>query len=286
MGWLSSGVYTESKAELCRHIHATWDQIQSRAQTIPVALPKSLTLLGSSTKIKLTSEAFPEVLTRVIYMSPDSEAFQPESSRTMCPFASAECSAACLGHNSGLLAMDDQKQARIWKTALYVGARELWRALLRFELAAFSRYCESRGLQGAVRIDGSSDTGESLKHARDFGSLTFYDYHKVPTRSSDLVRLCYSFDGSEQSREHAREVLQAGGNVAVVFDARPKSRSRAADQLPATWEGFPVFDGDVHDFLPADPYGQVRGLHFKAARDRSGSLELAGSFVEPVEVST
>jgi len=125
MGWLSSGVYTESKAELCRHIHATWDQIQSRAQTIPVALPKSLTLLGSSTKIKLTSEAFPEVLTRVIYMSPDSEAFQPESSRTMCPFASAECSAACLGHNSGLLAMDDQKQARIWKTALYVGAREL-----------------------------------------------------------------------------------------------------------------------------------------------------------------
>ena len=273
-----------SKAELSRHIHATWEQIQSRAQTIPVELPKSLALLGSSTKIALTSKAFPDVLSRVIYMSPDTEAFLPESSRTMCPFASPECSAACLGHNSGLLSMDEQKQSRIWKTALYVGARELWRALLRFELAAFAQHCKSKGLQGAVRIDGSSDTGEGIRHARSFGNLTFYDYHKVRSRSSKLVRLCYSFDGSEQSRKHARKVLAAGGNVAVVFNARPKFRTRAADPLPTTWEGFPVFDGDIHDYLPADPRGQVRGLHFKAARDRSGSLELAGSFVEPVEV--
>lgn len=274
-----------TKAELSRFIHATWQDIQARAQTIPVDLPKSLGLLGSSTKIVLTSDVFPEVLTRVIYMSPDTEAFLPESSRTMCPFASPECSAACLGHNSGMLSMDQQKQARIWKTALYIGARDLWRALLRFELVAFTRYCENKGLRGAVRIDGSSDTGESLLISREFGALTFYDYHKVP-RSSELVRLCYSFDGSERSREHARKVLAEGGNVAVVFNARPKFRDRAADPLPATWEGYPVFDGDVHDFLPADPSGYVRGLHFKAAKDRSGHLELAGSFVEPVKVSS
>jgi len=58
-------------------------------------------------------------------------------------------------------------------------------------------------------------------------------------------------------------ILQAGGNVAVVF----------ANGLPDRWNGFPVINGDLHDLRHLDPRGVVVGLSPKgpkAKRDMSG----------------
>jgi hypothetical protein len=71
------------------------------------------------------------------------------------------------------------------------------------------------------------------------------------------------FSRSERNEEDCRTVLQAGGNVAVVFRRAP---------FPATWLGFPVIDGDQNDLRFRDPPGVVVGLTAKgtAKRDYTG----------------
>ena len=278
-----------NKTELVRDIHARWAAIQSKARTIPVPLPKALELLGSSRKVAKSEEAFPLIRSRILYLAPAYEAFPDgaEDGRTLCPWATT-CIAPCLGHNSGQLALPASARARIWKTTLFLGDRKAFRALLGYELEAFRASCDRKGLLGAVRLDGASDTGEAGRWAERFPSLAFYDYTKsyARARTYNIPRhpenwsLCYSFDGKASSRRKARKVLEAGGTVSVVFDSLPARKDREAGPLPLEWEGFPVFDGDAHDFLPADPGGAVRGLRFKAQRDRTGSLEAAGPFVE------
>jgi hypothetical protein len=56
--------------------------------------------------------------------------------------------------------------------------------------------------------------------------------------------------------------LSAGGNVAAVF----------AGELPETWHGFPVINGDESDWRPGDGTGVVVGLtpKGKAKLDQSG----------------
>jgi hypothetical protein len=58
-------------------------------------------------------------------------------------------------------------------------------------------------------------------------------------------------------------VLAAGGNVAVVFRSPP---------LPATWNGYPVVDGDQTDLRFLDGTNVVVGLKAKgtAKNDSTG----------------
>ena len=53
---------------------------------------------------------------------------------------------------------------------------------------------------------------------------------------------------------HTLAALDAGHNVAVVFDCKK------SDPLPETWQGVPVIDGRTHDFRFTDPAGVVVGL--------------------------
>jgi len=190
--------------------------------------------------------------------------------------------------------------ARIWKTTLFLGDRLAFRALLKSELEAFQAACEKASLKPAVRLDGGSDTGEAAVWFRNYPKIQFFDYTKSYLRAlvhsawrasrTDGVEgkdsnwtVCFSFDGTETGHRNAKRILKAGGTVSVVFNVRPETRHRTADLLPDSWNGFPVFDGDEHDFLPADPIGAVRGLRFKALRDRAGMLKAAGSFVQEVQ---
>jgi hypothetical protein len=60
-------------------------------------------------------------------------------------------------------------------------------------------------------------------------------------------------------------ILQAGGNVAVVFGGK---------SLPETWNGFRVIDGTLTDVRFADPRNVIVGLlaKGKARRDRSSGF--------------
>lgn len=100
-----------------------------------------------------------------------------------------------------------------------------------------------------------------------------YDYTKAnPLRHRDIVanyRLVFSVSERAASEDVAVEYMRAGGTAAVVFDC-PKH------QLPATWRGFEVIDGDITDDRTADPRGVVVGLAAKA--DGKGD---ATGFVKP-----
>jgi len=165
------------------------------------------------------------------------------------------------------------KRSRLWKAALYLGARDLWRELLRAEVRSFARTAERAGLRPVVRVDGSTDTGEGAFLAAAFPSVTFYDYTKVPNRAlfhagDPSYRITFSYSG--RNADDALRVLAAGGNVAVVF-ATPRKGA-----LPTTWWGAPVIDGDVTDLRFLDPTGgMIVGLRFKAAAQRAEAMRAA-----------
>lgn len=122
-------------------------------------------------------------------------------------------------------------------------------------------------LNGTSDIDWSRDYPEVVGYAVGLG-ITLYDYTKRPVTfdAESPVHHTYSVDVSPARVRRAVAYLQAGGNAAVVF-ATPKGQA-----LPATWNGFPVVDGDLTDARFLDPRGVVVGLHAKgkAKRDRTG----------------
>lgn len=269
-------------AEIRREVRAEWPRILQRAGTRRATFPAAPNILGSG--VKTEKGRARGILTAVAYMSPDSEAFPRGDGRTLCPFASAECSALCLGHSTGRLAMAPAENARIWKTTLYLGARALWRELLRAECEAHARAAARIGYVPAIRIDGSSDTGEGALLAPALGGVRFYDYTKSEARALKHARgeyppnyhVTYSYSG--RNAPECRRVLAAGGNVAAVFDADPRTHA----PLPPQWWGSRVVDGDADDARFLDPRevpGVIVGLRFKQARQRAAALERAGRFV-------
>ena len=57
--------------------------------------------------------------------------------------------------------------------------------------------------------------------------------------------------------------MKAGGNVAVVF----------RNKLPATYKGFKVIDGDLHDLRFLDQKNVVVGLKEKLTLNKHGKLD-------------
>jgi hypothetical protein len=279
-----------------RDIRARWTDIVDSAGLRGAAriaalraLPKAPRLLGSSVKVK-KGEAL-GILSSVIYLSPATEG-TPQG-RTLCPHATEACALACLGKEAGRMIMRPMERARRWKAALYLGDRASFRALILAEARGFAARAAREGLVPAIRIDGSSDTGEGerMREALRALGVQGWDYTKSLRRAARLARrgddgtgysLTYSHGASEAE---TLEALRAGCGAAVVFS------TGRGEALPTEWNGFPVIDGDITDarFLDRSEGGAparggyVVGLRFKAARNRSEALRaaIAGGFVVP-----
>lgn len=268
---------TESlQTTLRRKILASWPEIVERSGVNPAALrclPKVPRLLGSSVKTETTREA--GYLTAVVYLSPAGEAFEGGTREgcTLCPGASEGCWNTCLGHSSGRMTMTEK--ARLWKTALYLGARNLFVALAVEEVKAFGRKAQRKHFVPVVRFDGSSDTGVGRIIARQVPWVQFYDYTKVLRRLSldrpANYHLTFSFNG--ENAVQCSQALKRGHNVAVVFD------TKKGEALPRSLWGCVVIDGDRTDARWTDPKHVVVGLRFKTAHKRETALKKAGSFV-------
>lgn len=261
-----------------RHIKATWSTIAAAAGTRDGGgtLPKGrLSILGSGTKTEKGMAA--GFATAVVYLAPANSAFESGDKRTMCPNATAQCAAVCLGIASGRMPMRGCSNARLWKTTLFLGNRRLFNTLLDFDIAAFVNTCHAAGYRPAVRFDGSSDTGYGATLAARWPEVDVYDYTKNEVRAvraagGGPLHVTFSYSGRNQSA--CNRVLTAGGNVAIVFD------TPIGAPLPATWCGMPVIDGDVTDLRFLDnARGAVVGLRFKAAKGRAAAIESAGDFV-------
>jgi hypothetical protein len=185
--------------------------------------------------------------------------------------------------------------ARLARSRLLATDRASFLAQLVREIEQHVRRVERKGFIPAVRLNGTSDMPwERWKVTRDgieyphvfaaFPDVQFYDYTKWPIRLRKVegitnYHLTYSL--AEDNDVKAREALEAGVNVAVVFDSKAARWNSPAGPLPEryTIDGLdvPVIDGDTTDLRFLDPSGEdgkgcIVGLRAKgrAQKDRTG----------------
>lgn len=212
--------------------------------------------------------------TLILYLAPGSLA----GAGNCCPGASPGCLSACL-YTAGRGKFSPVQNARIRKTREFWADPKAFVERLAQEIERAEKRAHRKGENLAIRLNGTSDLpwerlgGEARASLPvRFPSVTFYDYTKIQARMKAFLagRLPqnYSlvFSRNESNGAQAEEILAEGGSVAAVF-----SVPRGGD-LPETYRGRTVVDGDLHDLRFLDPQGAVVGLRAKgdAIRDQSG----------------
>ncbi len=206
-------------------------------------------------------------LTGVMYLAPATEA----SNVNLCPMASDECRQACL-YGAGMAGVFPSiKAARIQKTRWMLRDPESFLDQLRADIRELVRSAAARDMVPAVRINGTSDLPKlALKMAREFPEVQFYDYTKIPgSWKRTLANYHLTFSHSGTNLESCLIALEHGINVAVVFNG----------ELPATWNGRPVVNGDESDLRFLDPQGVIVGLKAKGTArkmDTGGFIQIGG----------
>lgn len=220
-------------------------------------------LSAGNTNAKTTKN---ELETYIMYLAPADTI----GTANLCPFASEGCKAVCL-YSAGRGAFTNVQQARIKKTRLWAEDRLSFYQKLSSDLLKVQAKAQKENKQIAVRLNGTSDIDhlDLLKRYTGIDWLTsnyliFYDYTKNPNIIKKYAGTPYklTFSRSECNDVEAMNVLSNGGNVAMVF----------SDELPETYKGYKVINGDDTDLRYYDPYNVVVGLKAKgkAKKDTSG----------------
>lgn len=203
------------------------------------------------------------VLSAILYLAPANNL----EGINVCAAASPFCRELCL-YRSGRMEFDTSgriEAARKRRTALFRDNQAMFMALLVDDLEKLQRVAGRHGVQPVARLNGTSDilwehipcTRKGIDYAsvmQAFPDILFYDYTKIPARitahrQGRLPANYYViFSLSESNDRLALRALEAGMNVAVPMHIRKH-------QPPAEWSGFPVVDGDKHDYRFADPQG-------------------------------
>lgn len=172
--------------------------------------------------------------------------------------------------------------SRIKKTRLFYENRPVFMKLLVHEINRAANKATAKGMPFSVRLNCTSDLSPELfvhdgKNILDiFPNIQFYDYTKVRGRLSLLGKyknydLTFSFDG--YNWKTAKEFLQAGGRVAVVFDGH---------NLPAYFDGWRVIDGNSYDFRFKDPGRVIVGLNYHPVANDYKTVRGVRTYVAPV----
>ena len=207
-------------------------------------------------------------LTAIRYLAPH---YDSGLGVSVCPRAGA-CVASCL-YTSGRAATFAQiNETRRMRTAWRLSDKAAHMDACRDEIRRAHERARRMGLTLAVRPNGTSDlVGDSVELAEDFPSIQIYDYtkvysHALSERLPSNLHVTLSYDPETVPWSMCTRALSAGVNVAVPFAV-----TRGHD-LPATYRGARVIDGDLHDLRFLDPRGVIVGLRAKgrARGDSSG----------------
>jgi len=182
---------------------------------------------------------------------------------------------ACL-NTAGRGAMKNVQEARIKKTIRVFKDRKNFMAQLADEITKAAKSAARKQMQSCFRLNLTSDLPwENMKHFdgvsvfEKFKDQIFYDYTKSRKRMEQYLagelpkNYSLTLSRSEDSSDlELAMILGQGGNVAIVFRG----------ELPKTWNGFEVIDGDDSDLRFLDKKGVVVGLVEKglAKKDKSG----------------
>lgn len=226
-----------------------------------------LSYLGSvNSSAKIAKADKYDELTYILYLSPANQ-----SGYEVCPFRTDECTDACLdksGHNK-IDVVGRIDAARIKKTQLFFEEREFFMGWLVAEIQSAKNKAEKLGKRFSVRLNGTSDIEFNMFKFNGtvineiFSDVQFYDYtkgHKRMKRYNNVSNYDLTFSFSGHNMEQTLDTLTENmGRVAVVFEG---------PELPKTWKGFDVVDGDKYDMRYLDPTGVVVGLRFKKVRNK------------------
>lgn len=191
----------------------------------------------------------------------------------VCPKASDGCRAACL-NTAGRGGMfkpggtNSIQEARRRRTQLYWNDPQQFMTLLVNDIERAARYSLKKNMEPVFRLNGTSDIlWERTNIINQFPMFQFYDYTKIIKRKNIPRNYHLTFSRSEANICDVKTAIENDMNVAVVFD-----------QLPETWMGLPVINGDDSDLRFLDPKNVIVGLKAKgrARRDSLGFVVKSG----------
>lgn len=230
-----------------------------------------LSYIGSTTNSMKTDKGEKYgITTYMVYLAP-----HKLSGYNVCPYATKECINSCI-HETGHVRLEKLsghttiEKCRIKKTHLFKINPNFFMTWVIAEIAASSILAAKKGNKFAVRLNGTSDIKyEDIKYEGKnifeiFPHITFYDYTKVPNRKIDNYpnySLTFSYTGKNVAS--CLFALDQGQNVAIVFNVK------RGQSLPDFWRNYPVLDGDLYDYRPADQKQSIVGLRFKVGSDQN-----------------
>jgi len=191
------------------------------------------------------------------------------SGYNVCASASVGCAFSCL-HTAGNPIFQKQKDlGRINRTRYYMQSRVEFLKQLIKEIRNHEIYCNKNNFKPVVRLNTTSDISWEIHNIFElFPNIQFYDYTKIKKRILKYLNNEYpknyylTFSMHETNYNDCMEVLNKGGNVAMVF----------RKDLPETYKGYQVVSGDISDLRFLDPRNTIVGLKAKgkAKKDTTG----------------
>jgi hypothetical protein len=189
-----------------------------------------------------------------------------------CASASKGCREACLHEAGNPVFMPQKTLGRVNRTLLLFKDQAKFKYMAAKEIRNHEINCNKHGLKAVIRLNTTSDImfeKSKFNFMQDFSNVQFYDYTKHFNRMIKYLRgelpknYHLTFSRNEANDFQTTQVLKAGGNVAVVF----------RKELPKTYKGFKVIDGDLHDLRFLDDKNVVVGLKEKLTLNSKGKLD-------------
>ena len=236
---------------------------QTKTATQPTYKPVKNLLSDGSTNSKTAKN---EIQTYILYLAPADTI----GTHNLCPMASKGCKDSCL-YKAGRGKFSSVQLSRINKTKFWAYDRQTFYIQLATEIMKI--HDKSNFEKVAIRLNGTSDIDHLNLLQRYTGinfldpfysNLLFYDYTKNINVFKRYFGSNYklTFSKSESNFDECLEVISLGGNIAAVFAA----------ELPESYGGIKVINGDLTDLRYFDPVGVIVGLKAKgpAKKDVSG----------------
>jgi hypothetical protein len=200
-----------------------------------------------------------------------------------CSHSTPECRMGCL-NTSGRAGIEEFagtsiiKDARIKKTKLFYEQPQFFIAWLIADIQAGQRKAKKDGYYFSVRLNCTSDidwqnikiNGETIFEI--FPDVAFYDYTKNPNKfinKASNYHLTLSYTGRNWNA--CEVLLKRGVNVAMVFDVKTEA------ELPKTYKGYQVINGDLTDYRIDDAKGIIVGLKWKRIANREAERKVLNS---------
>ena len=195
---------------------------------------------------------------------------------TVCPHATS-CVEACVVDRSRNGQMDHSRRSRLLRNVLTVARPDLALALTAEMLEQTADKAGGRS-KARWRVNISDDIRwELVAPGLLVLSPKAYSYTKWPVAQRPghrRLRLVYSAN-ERWTDQDIVDACATGHRVAVVYDCKAK-------QLPATWNGVRVVDGDKTDDLWSHPAGCIVGLAAKGVSHEIKEAMKSSGFSRPV----